>query len=277
MSIIVPLFLQECRHGGGGSDVADVRLERCLEGTRDLAAQGEAERSAGEFLPVIGQQEAQSLDGPDAEQDFSSAVSHALAAKDATLIRCEGEPPRRQLFPAVWAGDEFRLITEENQHAHLEPSYDRERIGQLGEQSEALEQEVVKRRLRILVGGRSIGQVGEVTGPACSPGFPAQSSERLHQLRLCHDIEFAPAGEQDLGPNEEVEMAGQATLRPAYSFGDDPEFSCFRSEERQDPVGLAEVAAAQDDRLGAVQPDAVVRRLGHASLADHDAGTPISG
>ena len=69
---------------------------------------------------------------------------------------------------------------------------------------------------------------------------------------LGDDVERPAAGQAHGQLGERLEAAAEARGRPADALGDGLELAAGRRDERQDPVGLAQVEPGQDDRLGRV-------------------------
>jgi len=80
--------------------------------------------------------------------------------------------------------------------------------------------------------------------------FP-QGQVRLGHLRLGEDQQVAPAMKEHIGAGEQLHVAALACGRLARALGDGPQLAVARGEDGQQAVGLAEVHAAEDDRLGA--------------------------
>ena len=84
--------------------------------------------------------------------------------------------------------------------------------------------------------------------PSRSPR--ALDADRRDNAR--HHIEIPATGEVEGNFHEVVEVGSEPALRAPGAFGDDAGFPS-RGEDDVDPIGLAEVAALQDDRGGLVQ------------------------
>src|SRR5207237_9622447 len=92
------------------------------------------------------------------------------------------------------------------------------------------------------------GGVAEAGGPE----VVAQADERVDRLDLGDDVEVAAVGEHELATGQQVEVAAEAAAGPPHALGDDADLAVVERVEGQDLVGLAEVAALQDDGLGPV-------------------------
>src|SRR5437762_2270397 len=105
------------------------------------------------------------------------------------------------------------------------------------------------------------GRAAASAGPQVAQSTPplvALAHERVDRLDLGHDVEVAAVGEHELAAGQQVEVAAQAAAGPSHALGNDADLAVVERVEGQDLVGLAEVAALEDDGLGSVDP-----RLAH--------------
>ena len=93
------------------------------------------------------------------------------------------------------------------------------------------------------------------------PDILAQRIQPLLRLGLRHDIEIASRRQQQLRARERLQVPGEAAGRAANALRHRADLAIGGGEERQDAVGLAEVDAAQDHRLGGVDA-----RMSHADM-----------
>jgi geranylgeranyl diphosphate synthase type I len=114
----------------------------------------------------------------------------------------------------------------------------------------------------------AIGELDEV--PCLSGGVQvvAQPQMRILDRHLGHHVKGAADRQHELHVAERFEPATETRAGTTNPLGDDPQLSQARGEDGQDPIGLAEIHAAQDDRLRLVEASARAHWVGYPWAVD---------
>ena len=111
-----------------------------------------------------------------------------------------------------------------------------------------LEQTVSSDRFYAL-GQEAVGQLGRVEGAAEPVQVLAQRLEALQRLAARDDLHRAALDELHHAAVEGLEVSGHAAGGLAHALGLGVQLSVGEGVQREDAVGLAHLALAQDDRL----------------------------
>ena len=152
------------------------------------------------------------------------------------------------LDAAVELGPHPELIGE----VELEPAGDPAGRHTGLEQLVGASQEQVERLGRVALLEAPVGELGEVPRRR-RDSRESRSRSHARSTRPGHDVERPAAGEGEMELGEGLEAAPEPGRRSADALGDRLELAELGRDERQDAIGLAELEARQDDRIGGVQ------------------------
>ena len=151
---------------------------------------------------------------------------------------------------ALHAAVDLRPDAELVGQTHLVPACDAAG-GHLGiEQLVGSMQQRVQRFGRVPLLERAIGQLGHVPGRGRRLERVSQSKPGVPDHHLGDDIEGPPASELDAQLGKRLQAAADSAGGPSNAFRNCLQLADFRGDQREDAIGLAEVEAGQDDRVG---------------------------
>ena len=146
----------------------------------------------------------------------------------------------------------LRPLAELVEEVHLVPARDPSgrhlRVEQLVRPAE----QGVQRLGGVALLERPVGELGEVPGRRRRFERVAQVEPGVSDPDLGHDVERPAAGQADVELRERLEAAAEPRRRAADALGDGLQLAPGRGDQRQDPVGLAEVEPREDDGVGRV-------------------------
>src|SRR5579885_2314950 len=99
---------------------------------------------------------------------------------------------------------------------------------------------------------KAIHQLREIEAAGHMPEFGAQAQKILAHLGLSDDIQIAPQRKLKLAAVEQVQVACQLADRAARAFRDRVKLPLVRSEQGDNAIGLAQVAAFENNRFAGV-------------------------
>ena len=122
-----------------------------------------------------------------------------------------------------------------------------------GPQRPGEQQEQLQRRVAFGL-GEPVGGL-QHRRPRGIPGVVAgdPQSEGTDGLDLGDDVERTPLVKLDVDEHERLDPRPQPGLGLAHPLGDRPHLAAFPGEQRDDPIGLAQLLGPQDDGLVAVE------------------------
>src|SRR5579883_1994920 len=99
---------------------------------------------------------------------------------------------------------------------------------------------------------KAIDQFREIEAAGHMPELGAQAQKILAHLGLGDDIQVAPQRKLKLAATEQVQVARQLADRAARALRNRVKLALVRSEQGENAIGLAQVAAFENDRFAGV-------------------------
>ena len=118
------------------------------------------------------------------------------------------------------------------------------------ERPQVANEEPEQRRVRVAVGGKP-GHTLDSPRPLPQPlEVLAQADEWRHDVEMIHPNELAPPGveEDELAQGEQLEGTSESRAYPTRCLGHAPQLAELQRVEVDEPIALAELAAADHDR-----------------------------
>jgi len=222
----------------------------------DFAQHGRAQLEAQHRGQLAALQVPEHLEGISRDGTRTGGAVRALGSLDAAAHRRVGVSLRLDRRSADQALGELGPKSHLPEELELIPArhdLPRDLVGRRVEPREALSKELER---RVSIGAplaEPIGELDEIPRGRGGMEIVAQPEVRILEGRLRHDIKGPPHREHEVHVAERLEPAADPRTGPPDPLRDHAQLPETWRENGEDAVGLAEIHAPQDDRLGLVE------------------------
>src|ERR1700722_8663962 len=181
------------------------------------------------------------------EHERLRAVRTANGAGEAARIEVGPGGTLLEVATAAHAGVGLRPDAERAEQPQLETRDERARIRHGRHRVERTVEQRVELRHREIRFAEGVDQLGQQTGGRERRLLHERGPARRHDVGAGNDVETAPAMHPNVDFEAELKAAAEVALLAAHALADGVDLAADVGQQREDLVGLAEVAGTQDD------------------------------